>query len=58
MAKPDSRAAESLVGMAYALSGVRRQQQQDQNGKHPSKSNLISRILGQRPEEKPEVAVE
>ncbi len=58
MAKPDSRASESLVAMAYALSGVRRQQQQDQNGKNPSKSNLISRILGQRPEEKPEVAVE
>ena len=58
MAKPDSRASESLVAMAYALSGVRRQQQQDQNGKNPSKSNLISRILGQSPEEKPEVAVE
>jgi pilus assembly protein CpaE len=57
IAKPQSKAAESLVGMAYALSGVR-QQPQDQNGKNPSKSNLISRILGQKPEEKSEVAAE
>ncbi len=58
IAKPQSKAAKSLVGMAYALSGLRRQQPQDLNSKNPSNRNLIGRILGQRPEEKSEIAVE
>jgi len=54
--KPQSRASESIVSMAYALSGVR--QQQDQERIEPSKGSLFSRFLGQKSEEKSEIAVE
>jgi pilus assembly protein CpaE len=49
---PQSRASESMTGMAYALSGVRRQQ--DQVQKEAAKGSLISRFLGQKSEEKSE----
>ncbi len=57
VAKPHSKAAESLVEMAYALSGVR-QQQQPKSKESPQKSGLLNRILGTAPEEKTEVGVE
>jgi len=57
VAKPQSKAAESMVQMAFALSGVR-QQQQAQPGREPQKGGLLSRILGQVAEEKSEVKVE
>ncbi len=56
VAKPQSKASESLVEMAYALSGVR--QQRSQRAKEPQKSGLFSRILGGAAEEKTEVRVE
>jgi pilus assembly protein CpaE len=56
VAKPQSRAAESLVEMAYAVSGVR--QQRGQKPKEPQKSGFFSRILGAGSEEKSEVGVE
>ncbi len=56
VAKPQSKASESLVEMAYALSGVR--QQRSQRAKEPQKSGLFSRILGSATEEKTEVRVE
>jgi pilus assembly protein CpaE len=57
VAKPQSKAAESLVEMAYALSGVR-QQQQTQKPREPQKGGFLSRILGSVPEDRPEVSVE
>ena len=57
VAKPHSKAAESLVEMAYALSGVRHQQASKPK-EAPQKSGIFSRILGNTPEEKTEVGVE
>ncbi len=57
VAKPQSKAGESLVEMAYALSGVR--QQQAVKPKEPApKGGFFSRILGNVSEEKTEVGVE
>jgi MinD-like ATPase involved in chromosome partitioning or flagellar assembly len=58
VAKPQAKAAESITEMAYALSGVRRQQQQTQRPKEAQKGGLLSRILGSAPEDKTEVSVE
>jgi MinD-like ATPase involved in chromosome partitioning or flagellar assembly len=45
VAKPQSRASESIVEMAYALSGVR--QSKNPKSKEPQKgSGLFGRILG------------
>lgn len=44
LAKPQSKASESIVEMAYALSGVRQVKQQKQ--KEPAKGGLFSRIIG------------
>jgi len=57
VAKPQAKAAESMIEMAYALSGVR-QQQQTHKPKEPQKGGLLSRILGSAPEDKTEVSVE
>ncbi|MBI2912683.1 MAG: AAA family ATPase [Chloroflexi bacterium] len=57
VAKPQSKAAESMVEMAYALSGVRQQQPSSRREPHKS-GGLFSRILGQMTEEKSEVKVE
>jgi pilus assembly protein CpaE len=54
--KPNSKAAESLIEMAYALSGVRQQQQQQQQ-KQGTKG-LFGRIFGPAAEEKAQVEVE
>ncbi|MDO8616504.1 MAG: AAA family ATPase [Dehalococcoidia bacterium] len=56
VAKPQSRAAESLVEMAYALSGVR--QERAQKSKEPQKNGFLSRFLGTTADEKTEVTVE
>jgi pilus assembly protein CpaE len=62
VAKPQSRASESIVEMAYALSGVRGQSTvakvaNAKGGKEsPPKVGLFSRILGTAPEEKEERA--
>lgn len=56
VAKPQSRAAESLVEMAYALSGVKQQRAPKQK-EAPSKGGFLHRILGSS-EEKTEVSVE
>ncbi|TMC00281.1 MAG: response regulator [Chloroflexi bacterium] len=58
VAKPQSRAAESLTEMSYALSGVRGQQPAKTTKETPQKGGLLSRILGNVPEEKTEVGVE
>ena len=57
VAKPQSKASESLTEMAYALSGVRRQQQAPKP-REVQKGGLLSRILGSVPEDKTEVSVE
>src|SRR5947208_96060 len=57
VAKPQSKASESLTELAYALSGVRRQQQTSKP-KEVQKGGLLSRILGTVPEDKTEVSVE
>lgn len=44
LAKPQSKASESLVEMAFALSGVR--QQKSQKAKEPAKGGIFSKILG------------
>jgi len=44
LAKPQSRASESIVEMAYALSGVR--QKSAPKNKEPQKTGLFGRILG------------
>ncbi|MCH8814748.1 MAG: AAA family ATPase [Chloroflexi bacterium] len=54
--KPDSKAASSLVEMAYALSGV--SQQKSSSQKEPTKSGFLNRILGSASEETSEVSVE
>lgn len=45
LAKPQSRASESIVEMAYALTGVRAAKAP--KSKEPQKSGLFSRMLGQ-----------
>jgi pilus assembly protein CpaE len=54
--KPNAKASESLIELAYALSGVR-QQQQEQEQKQVTKG-LLGRIFGPQAEEKAEVKVE
>jgi pilus assembly protein CpaE len=54
LAKPQSKASESLVEMAFALSGVR--QQKTAKAKEPAKGGIFSKILG-APEQE-EVRVE
>ena len=56
VAKPQSRASESVVEMAHALSGVKQGQVQRPKDS-AQKSGLLSRFLG-APEEKSEVGVE
>jgi len=56
VAKPRSKAAESMVEMAYALSGVRPQAPARRESQ--KSAGLLSRILGQMTEEKSEVKVE
>ena len=56
VSKPESKAAVSLAEMAYALSGVSRQQPSSQ--KEPTKGGFLSRILGSVSEETTEVSVE
>ena len=58
VAKPQAKAAESLVEMAYALSGVRQQHQGQKATKETTKSGFLSRILGTVNEDKTEVSVE
>ncbi len=58
VAKPQSKAAESMVEMAYALSGVRQQQSAKQKEISHRGGGLFSRILGNVSEEKAEVRVE
>ncbi|MEX0683109.1 MAG: P-loop NTPase [Dehalococcoidia bacterium] len=55
LAKPQSKASESIVEMAFALSGVR--QQRAQRPKEAAKGGLFSKILGTQPEQA-EVRVE
>lgn len=55
--KPSSKAAESLVELAYALSGVRQDQQQPQTGRQETKG-LLGRLFGATAAEKEEVKVE
>lgn len=57
VAKPHSKAAESLVEMAYTLGGVRHQQAPKAK-ETPQKNGIFSRILGSASEEKTEVGVE
>jgi pilus assembly protein CpaE len=57
VAKPQSRASESIVEMAQALSGVKQQQQARVVKDVPQKGGLLSRFLGAA-EEKTEVGVE
>ena len=45
VARPQAKAAESLTAMAYALSGIRRQQQAS-GPRDTAKSGFLSRILG------------
>ena len=54
--KPNAKASESLIELAYVLSGVRQQQQQ-QEQKQGTKG-LFGRIFGPQAEEKAEVKVE
>jgi len=56
LAKPQSRASESIVEMAYALSGVRAGK--SNKSKEPQKGGLFSRILGGNVAEQAEVHVE
>jgi pilus assembly protein CpaE len=58
VAKPSTKASESLVELAYALSGVRQQQQQQTQEQKKEGKGLFGRILGQVTEEKAEVKVE
>lgn len=57
VAKPQSKASESMVEMAFAMSGVRQQQPQ-RSKDSPPKSGFLSRILGAQSEERTEVGVE
>lgn len=54
LAKPQSKASESIVEMSFALSGVRQQKQQ--TPKEPQKGGLFSKILGTQ--DRAEVSVE
>ncbi|MFQ5471846.1 MAG: AAA family ATPase [Dehalococcoidia bacterium] len=56
VAKPESKAAASLVEMAYALSGV--SQKKPPSQKEPAKGGFLNRILGSVSEEASEVSVE
>lgn len=56
VAKPGSRASESIVELASALSGVRPQQPAQSQKQQPK--GLFARIVGQLAEEKSEVKVE
>ena len=58
VAKPQAKAAESMIEMAYALSGVRQQQQPQRTKETRPKSGFLSRILGNVNEDKTEVSVE
>jgi pilus assembly protein CpaE len=60
VAKPTTKASESMVEMAYALSGVREQQQKahSQDRKEANNKSLFGRILKPLTEEKAEVKVE
>ncbi len=55
--KPSSKAAESMVELAYALSGVRQHQQQPQTETQGTKG-LLGRLFGTPAGEKTEVKVE
>jgi len=57
VAKPQSKASESLVEMAFAMSGMRQQQPQRPKDA-PPKSGFLSRILGAQSEERTEVSLE
>ncbi len=57
VAKPHSKAAESLAEMAYTLGGVKNQQPVKAREAAPKSGGIISRILGGA-EEKTEVGVE
>jgi pilus assembly protein CpaE len=57
VAKPQSRAAESIVEMAYALSGVSQRKASKQKEAPKSSGGFLTRILGSS-EEKTEVSVE
>ena len=56
VSKPDSKAAASMVEMAFALSGVSQKTASAQ--KQPPKTGLLHRILGNVSEETTEVSVE
>ncbi len=56
--KPSARASESLIELAYALSGVREQQQEQQEQQKEGSKGLFGRIFGTPAEEKTEVKVE
>jgi Flp pilus assembly CpaE family ATPase len=58
VAKPQSKAAESLTEMAYALSGVRQRQETPKARDAQKGGGFLSRILGAVPEDKTEVSVE
>jgi pilus assembly protein CpaE len=59
VAKPQSKASESLVEMAFALSGVRQQPSQKPKESAPQKSGgFLGRILGNVSEDKTQVGVE
>ncbi len=57
VARPQSKASESMVEMAFAMSGVRQQQPQKPK-ETPQKSGFLSRILGVPSEDRTEVGVE
>ncbi len=57
VAKPQSKASESVVEMAYALSGVKQQPAQKPK-EAPTKNGIFSRILGSAAEDKAELGVE
>ncbi|KKL65304.1 hypothetical protein LCGC14_2156320 [marine sediment metagenome] len=56
--KPSSKAAESMVQLAYALSGVRQQQQQQSQQQKQKTKGLLGRIFGAPSDEKAQVKVE
>ncbi len=58
LAKPSAKVSESIVQMAYALSGVRQQQGSGEAVRGSQPKGLFSRIVGQLTEEKAEVKVE
>ncbi len=58
VAKPQSKASESMVEMAYAMSGVRQQPAQRPKESAPQKGGFLGRILGTATEDKTHVGVE